>query len=311
MSSVIYKINKPKYKGKLASFDYDWTIVNPKEGKTYPSNINDWEWYHPSVPGKIKEYYDDGYMIVIFTNQSKDWKHKQIRIVSRSLKIPMFVVVASKPNYKPQTKMFDTLFKDNQIDKSQSFFVGDALGRNIDFSDSDKQFAINIGIKCYSPEEIFFKEEKISIPEIIPKSFIYNKSNPEIIIMTGYPGSGKSTIVDYICNSDGNYKSIKSDDYKTTPKMLKKAKEYIINKSSIIFDATNSSIKKRNEYIIFAKKNNYHNIKCIHLTTQLSIAFKRNRLKKEEKQVPKIAYSVYTKHDQEPSSQEGFQLIKI
>lgn len=310
MSSSIYKINKPKYRDKLASFDYDWTIVNPKEGKTFPVNVNDWEWYHPSVPDKIKEYYDNGHMIVIFTNQSKEWKHKQIRIVSRALKIPIFTVIASKPNYKPKTNMFDVLFKNNTINKSESFFVGDALGRKIDFSDSDKVFADNIGIKCYSPEEIFFKEEKTIIPNILNKYFIYNESNPEIIIMVGYPGSGKSTIANYICNSD-NYVSINSDDYKTTPKMLKKAKDYLLNKSSIIFDATNSSIKKRNEYITFAKKNNYYNIKCIHVSTPLSVSFKRNRLRKEEKQVPKIAYSVYTKHYQEPSSDEGFQLIKI
>ena len=310
MSSSIYKINKPKYRDKLAAFDYDWTIVNPKEGKTLPINVNDWEWYHPSVPDKIKEYYDNGHMIVIFTNQSKEWKHKQIRIVSRALKIPIFTVIASKPNYKPKTNMFDVLFKNNTINKSESFFVGDALGRKIDFSDSDKVFADNIGIKCYSPEEIFFKEEKIIIPNILDKYFIYNESSPEIIIMVGYPGSGKSTIANYICNSD-NYVSINSDDYKTTPKMLKKAKDYLLNKSSIIFDATNSSIKKRNEYITFAKKNNYYNIKCIHVSTPLSLSFKRNRLRKEEKQVPKIAYSVYTKHYQEPSSDEGFQLIKI
>ena len=310
MSSSIYKINKPKYRDKLASFDYDWTIVNPKEGKTFPINVNDWEWYHPSVPNKIKEYYDNGHMIVIFTNQSKEWKHKQIRIVSRALKIPIFTVIASKPNYKPKKNMFDVLFKNNTINKSESFFVGDALGRKIDFSDSDKMFADNIGIKCYSPEEIFFKEEKIIIPNILDKYFIYNESSPEIIIMVGYPGSGKSTIANYICNSD-NYVSINSDDYKTTSKMLKKAKDYLLNKSSIIFDATNSSIKKRNEYITFAKKNNYYNIKCIHVSTPLSVSFKRNRLRKEEKQVPKIAYSVYTKHYQEPSSDEGFQLIKI
>lgn len=311
MTSSIYKINKPKFRGKLASFDYDWTIVNPKGGKTFPVNINDWEWYHPSVPDKIKEYYDNGHMIVIFTNQSKEWKHKQIRIVSRALKIPIFIVIASKSNYKPKTTMFDVLFKNNPINKSESFFVGDALGRKIDFSDSDKQFADNIGIKCYSPEEIFFKEEKIIIPSILDKYFIYNESNPEIIIMVGYPGSGKTTITNHICKLHNNYVSINSDDYKTTSEMLKKAKDYLLNKSSIIFDATNSSIKKRNEYIIFAKKNNYYNIKCIHVSTPLNLSFKRNRLRKQEKQVPKIAYSVYTKHYQEPLSNEGFQLIKV
>ena len=38
---------------------------------------------------------------------------------------------------------------------------------------------------------------------------------------------------------------------------------------------------------------------------------RQDRLRHENKQVPKIAYSVYTKHYQEPSSDEGFQLIKI
>ena len=90
MTSVIYKINKPEFRDKVASFDYDWTLVNPKEGKTFPKDINDWEWYSPSVPQKIKEFYENGFMIVIFTNQSKEWKHKQIKIVSRALKVPIF-----------------------------------------------------------------------------------------------------------------------------------------------------------------------------------------------------------------------------
>ena len=34
-------------------------------------------------------------------------------------------------------------------------FLGDALGRKTDFSDSDKVFAETIGIKYYSPEGIF------------------------------------------------------------------------------------------------------------------------------------------------------------
>ena len=61
-------------------------------------------------PPKIKELYDNG-LASLYANQSKEWKHKQIRIVSRALKIPIFTVIASKPNYKPQTVMFDTLFE--------------------------------------------------------------------------------------------------------------------------------------------------------------------------------------------------------
>lgn len=301
-SSVIYKINKPLFRDKVASFDYDWTLVNPKEGKTFPKNINDWEWYHPSVPQKIKELYDNGFMIVIFTNQSKEWKHKQIRIVSRALKIPIFTVIASKPNYKPQTIMFDTLFENHEINKKDSFFVGDALGRKTDFSDSDKRFADNIGLKCYSPEEIFSEKEHIEIPHI------ELSSEKEIIIMVGFPGSGKSTISNSICEKDDNYIKIESDEYKTVPKIIKKAKECISLNKSIIFDATNSSKKKRAQYIELSKKNNYL-VKCIHLTASLDVSYKRNMMRKDEKKVPKIAFSVYKKYYEEPDISEGFDSI--
>ena len=59
-----------------------------------------------------------------------------------------------------------------------------------------------------------------------------------------------------------------------------------------------------------ANKYNYE-VKCIHLNTSFSIAFKRNRLREENKQVPIIAYSIYSKYYQEPNISEGFILIKI
>lgn len=41
-------------------------------------------------------------MIVIFTNQSKKWKHDQIKLAMSSLDIPIFIVVATeKVDYKP------------------------------------------------------------------------------------------------------------------------------------------------------------------------------------------------------------------
>jgi bifunctional polynucleotide phosphatase/kinase len=156
MPPIIYNLNEAVHKEKMAAFDYDWTLVKPKNGKIFPSNINDWQWLYPNIPEKIKKYYKDGYMIVIFTNQSKLWKHQQIQVVAKILEIPIFVVVATdKCDYKPNAILLDILIGNNKIDKKESFFVGDALGRKTDFSDSDKLFAENIGICCYSPEKIF------------------------------------------------------------------------------------------------------------------------------------------------------------
>ena len=131
-----------------------------------------------SLSEKIKEYYNNGYMIVIFTNQTKKWKHQQIKNVISLLEIPVFIVIATaKVTHKPNSVLFNVLIAPNNIDKDNSFFVGDALGRKSDHSDCDKRFAENIGVKVYSPEEMFLDISNITIPDIPIKEV------PEIIIM--------------------------------------------------------------------------------------------------------------------------------
>lgn len=305
MTTVSYNINDATIRNKMASFDYDWTIVNPKDGKTFPSSIDDWEWMYPNIPEKIKQYYEDGYMIVIFTNQSKEWKCDQVKMVLEQLGIPVFIVIATdKIIYKPNPILFEKFIGNNIINKNDSFFVGDALGRKSDFSDSDKIFSENIGIKCYSPEDIFInKTEPFNLP------IIQLSCKPEIIIMMGYPGSGKTSISNDICKND-NYNHIPSDIYKTSSKMRKAALEYILQNKSIVFDATHSSVKKRKELIDFSNKYNY-DVRCIHVTTSLDISYKRNKGRDETEQVPKIAYSVYKKYYEAPNETEGFTLFNV
>ena len=316
MEPIFYNINNAtnsSIRKKMAAFDYDWTLVIPKDGKTFSTSMDDWKWYFDNIPIIIKKYYNDGYMIVIFSNQSKLWKHEQIKKVMETLEIPMFIVIApNKKLYKPNPILFTSLVGDFEINKKKSFFVCDALGRPTDFSDSDKVFAENIGIKYYSPEE-FFKNNQDSkqVSNIKVELYLFDlKSSKEIIIMVGYPGSGKSTIAKEICKND-NYILVQGDVYKTSTKMIKVAKAVIEDDNKcIIFDATNSSIKKRKEYIDFAKKYNY-SVKCIHVDTSLEESFKRNKLRDEDKQIPKIAYSVYKKHFESPNTNEGFTLFTL
>ena len=309
-------IGEPVLRDKIAAFDFDWTLVNPKEGKTFPKDVDDWVWFSDEVPQIIKGYYQKDFSIVIFTNQTKTWKIDQIMKACSELAIPMFVCIAmEKAFHKPNPIMFDNLIsdhgikdhgiKDHGINKSESFFVGDALGRKSDFSDSDKVFAENIGLKVVAPESIFMRPpETFEIPDI------QLKDEPEIIIMVGYPGSGKSSVASEICKSDKCI-HIKGDDYKSnTPKMIKSSLGYVKDGKSIVFDATNSSIKKRLLFIEFAKKHDYQ-VRCIHKATALDVSYKRNKGRTDKKQVPKIAYSVYKKHYDEPTPEEGFELITI
>lgn len=295
-TKIYYNINS----NKIASFDFDWTLVKPKDNRKFPKSVDDWEWLFPNIPSIIKQLYNDGHIIVIFTNQSKEWKKEQIINVCKTLDIPIYIAIAfDKIYYKPNIDIYEKITeKIGQIDKINSFFVGDALGRKDDFADSDKVFAENIGIKCYSPEDIFYKSNKNTIEFIVLPDIPLEKNKKEVIIMVGYPGSGKSTIADNISKENENYICIKGDEFKTSKAMIKKASEY--SEKSIIFDATNGSRKKREEYIQFAKKYDYQVIKCIYVTTSLEDSYQRNKQRPEEKQVPRIAYSVYKKHFEEP-----------
>jgi bifunctional polynucleotide phosphatase/kinase len=307
----ILQINNPVFKCKIASFDYDWTIVSTIKGNTFSTRMNDWNWLYPKVPNKIIDYYNRGYMIVIFTNQSKLWKQTQIMNVMKLLKIPVYIVIgSSKSHYKPNKLLFDLFIQDvnklnEPIDLNNSFYVGDAIGRKCDFSDSDKIFALNIGIKLFSPEEFFFeKYNNIVIPSIP----LVDKQ--EIIVMMGYPASGKSTLAKYICDICVNYKLLERDIYNTVPKMLKLAKKFINENKSVIFDATNGSKKNRKLFIDFSNQCNTP-IKCIHVNTSLLESLKRNKLREPTKQVPNIAYSVYSKYYEPPDESEGFELISL
>ena len=304
MCPQIYTLNDAKLGGIIAGFDYDWTIVNPKDGSTFPRNVDDWAWFTEETPQIIRDYHEQGFTVAIFTNQTKTWKVDQILKVCGTLEIPMFVCVAmEKADHKPNPLMFNMLIEDKEVLKDESFFVGDALGRESDFSDSDKVFAENIGLNYKSPESVFMTQNFV-------KHIVEIRQEPEIIIMVGYPGSGKSTIGQDICKSD-QYIHLKGDDFKSnTPKMIKASLEHLVKKKSIVFDATNSSTKKRTLYIAIAQKYDYP-VRCIHVSTPLGISYKRNKCRQDKKHVPKIAYSVYKKHFNEPLTEEGFELLII
>ena len=132
----------------------------------------------------------------------------------------------------------------------------------------------------------------------------------EVVIMMGYPGSGKSTIAKKMCENP-DYIYVEGDVHKKSSKMIKVAQEYVKIGKSIIFDATNGSKKKRQEYVEFAKTIGYNCIKCIHIATDLEEAYRRNMLRPEDKRVPRVAYSVYKKGFEEPSEDEGFTLLTL
>jgi len=76
------------------------------------------------------------------------------------------------------------LFLNNRADKSTSFFVGDAAGRQYskgkgDFSSTDRKWAQNIEITFYTPEvEIFKPIPKIDEIKASPGILLETSSTP-------------------------------------------------------------------------------------------------------------------------------------
>jgi bifunctional polynucleotide phosphatase/kinase len=298
MAPHIIKIGKFRLREKMAMFDYDWTLVKPISNGTFSKSLDDWRWITEKVPEILQKYYDKGYCIVIISNQTRNTKMKlqQITNVLSTLPIPSLIAVGYEDiDKKPNRTMFDIIKKNKKINMNKSFYVGDALGRQGDWSDNDKKFAENINIKqIYSPDDLFTitNDKKIIIKA-------YDKQ--EIIVLVGYPGSGKTTIANTFDSK--KYMVINGDIFKTSKKMIKESEKYIKNNLSIIFDATNPSIEKRKEYIDFANSKNIP-IRCINVETDITTAMFRNN--KRDKVIPKITYYVFRKKYVKPTIEEGF-----
>ena len=184
MEDTILTTRKKKSSKNLAIFDYDGTLVKPKDGRRFPKDVDDWQYTRDSVPKTIKKY-SKTHQIVLVTDQSKLWKIEQIKNVMKDLNVNYTAIIGVKTK-KPNTELFDSYYK--EFNKSEAFYVGDAGGRKDDWSDVDKKFAENIGVKFYSPEEILITSPKTN------NEYSLESKEKEVVIMVGYPASGKSTI---------------------------------------------------------------------------------------------------------------------
>lgn len=151
------------------------------------------------MPSRLRELYQDGYRVVILSNQAgltlhldpkfkgpkasaqkrvTEFKQKCSAVLS-NLNLPTSVYAATAHDIyrKPRTGMWTELCDDfdipeEEVDIENSIFVGDAGGRTAslgkgpngaatakDFSCSDRNFAHNVGIKYQTPEEFFLGEK--------------------------------------------------------------------------------------------------------------------------------------------------------
>ncbi|RVD89225.1 uncharacterized protein DFL_000242 [Arthrobotrys flagrans] len=335
-------------KMKFAGFDLDSNLIATKSGRTFARDGEDWKWWHPSVPSKLRQMFEEGYRLVIFTNQNglkasgskaddklKEWK-KKVNYVVTALNLPIHVYAATETDIyrKPRTGMFERYLSDlgadaSLVDMDSSVFVGDAAGRKGDFSAGDRKFAGNLGLKFLTPEELFLNEKPMPYeldldPASLPRSAVppaFEKKYPlEVVVLCGRPGSGKSTFTNKYLVPLG-YERINQDILKTKDKCIKAAYGFLKEGKSVVIDATNSSRDTRAAWKGVADKTKGATFRCIYLTTPETLCYHNDAARaysgikslnpENRTSVGSMAFRTFKSKFQEPHVSEGFKDITV
>ncbi|CAG8760566.1 4326_t:CDS:2, partial [Dentiscutata heterogama] len=54
----------------IAAFDLDETLITTKGVNKFPKDANDWKWLNKKVPERLTKLYEEGYKIIIVSNQA-------------------------------------------------------------------------------------------------------------------------------------------------------------------------------------------------------------------------------------------------
>lgn len=317
---------------KIAAFDLDFTLVEPKSGAKFPKDENDWKLSYDNIKNKLNELYKSGFCVIIFSNQkglssgkfsSPDVWIKKIKLIGEHLKIPFrcFASIDSDIYRKPFPTLFNNLTKNININ-SLSFFCGDAAGRKNDFSDTDRKFAVNCGLKFKVPEELF-NNETVVLPAINygvdfttlnknASKTTFKPANKEMIIMVGFPGSGKSSFVQNTLIDNG-YKRINMDSLKTKAKCVKECERQLADNKNVVIDNTNPSTETRKIYIDLAKKYKF-SVRVVKIDCPLEVAIHNTYYRSfinngDIGHIPMVVYHKYKKVYEEPNNNEGIKEI--
>ncbi|XP_049873858.1 uncharacterized protein F21D5.5 [Pectinophora gossypiella] len=331
---------------KIAAFDMDGTLIKTKSGKVHPVDLNDWQIAFPPVPQKLKDLLSQGFKIVILSNQApigngrvkiEDFK-KKIESIVQKLDIPIQAYIATGKGFyrKPTTGMWKILSeqKNDSIDinMDESFYCGDAAGRvanwapgkKKDHSMADKLMAENLGLRFYTPEQFFLGHSinnvQMSKPEFIPSELTsepFNENligtNQEILVLVGFPGSGKSFVAKQIEQNSGNkYVAVCRDVLGTWQKCAAKATELIQKGKSVIVDSTNPDVESRARWTSLAREMKVE-CRCAKMATSKAHARHNNKFRElmKVKHVPvnDIVFNTYKNKYADPTASEGFKEV--
>ncbi|KAI4816024.1 hypothetical protein KUCAC02_006141 [Chaenocephalus aceratus] len=335
---------------KIAGFDIDGCIITTKSGKVFPTSPDDWRILYPEIQPRLASLLKKGYKVVFFTNQMgiargklrpEVFKSKVEDILTKlQLPVQVFVAAGSGIYRKPVMGMWNHLCdKANDgvtVDKTQTFYVGDAAGRpenwapgrkKKDFSCSDRIFALNIGLQFHTPEEFFlgWKSAPYSLPHFDPRTIdstarLYDpptasltSSKTEVIVAVGFPASGKSTFFNTHVVPKG-YVYVNRDTLGSWQSCVTLCERSLKEGRSVVVDNTNPDPESRKRYVDVAKAAGVP-CRCFHFSASLEQAKHNNRFREmnpsesKHMKVNGMIFHSFKKHFLAPALSEGFSEI--
>jgi len=273
---------------KIAAFDIDGTLITTMSGKVFPTDINDWKILFSQVPGKLKALSSQGFKLVFITNQAgiakgkltvEQFQLKMSNLLARlGVSATVFCSTSDTGYYrKPRPGIWEWLeIRGNHgvvVDRNESFYCGDAAGRQVgwltgkkkDFSCSDRLLATNLGIKFFTPEELFLdhkptnkfdypfhpKSLKVS-PLLDPEDSKLVPSRQFLALLVGIQGSGKSQVA-YNLEQEGVVVA-SNDRTGGKEKTLRVAEKALAEGKSVVVDNTHVDRDARKQYIALGVK---------------------------------------------------------
>lgn len=275
-SSCYFNIT-PKTQQHVAAFDLDCTLCDLDQSDIYPH-----------MAAKLIELSQNGYDIVIFSNQAgvaagkvtltsvtERFERVQNNVQQLTGVRPSAFFATAKDMYrKPMTRMASIYLGqcERQEYTNESFYCGDAAGRKGDFSCSDRQFAANCGLTFYTPEQLgktlATQERQMHVDPYadLPLQQYIEKVAPQMtfvprtcVVLVGPQGAGKSTLSAGIqnCKSNGTTAVLSLDSLKTRAKLDKQFRSVLSSGCNVVvLDCTNPG-SERGDYIARAREHGY------------------------------------------------------
>ncbi|TDL29789.1 PNK3P-domain-containing protein, partial [Rickenella mellea] len=331
---------------KLATFDLDGTLINAtfRRNKRKDGEVP-WEWWNACIPQALKRLHDEGFSIIIFSNQCINptqlvaWKHK-IRSIANTLSdVPfrIFAATSKDEHRKPlpgMWKCLEDIYSNAgcEIDLAASFFVGDAAGRVNDFADTDRKFSMNAGLRFFTPEEYFLKAlpvhykltgfdvktYPVNVPVVVPSSapIIPITQKREIVLFIGPPAAGKATFYhEYFPTKDYEYVKGNLDG------CLQAVERSCKNGMGCVVASANTDSKTRKQYVDLAMRLQC-GVRCFVFSATIELAWHNNiyrafckplldqKYRNQCKLVPYATFTSFKDKYEEPTAREGFQEIR-